>query len=115
MTGAGKTTLLDVLAHRATSGTASGEIFINGKLRDTSFQRKMGYVQQDDIHLPTATVREALEFSALSRQPHHVPTKEKLEYVDKVMGMLEMESFADAIVGVPGGGRWALKLLLGSV
>ncbi len=65
----------------------------------------MGYVQQDDIHLPTATVREALEFSALSRQPHHVPTKEKLEYVDKVMRMLEMESFADAIVGVPGGGR----------
>lgn len=34
--------------------------FVNGKPLDASFQRKTGYVQQQDLHLETTTVREAL-------------------------------------------------------
>ncbi|KAI9158139.1 ABC multidrug transporter A-2 [Paramyrothecium foliicola] len=103
VTGAGKTTLLDVLANRATSGTRSGSIFLNGKSRGASFQRKMGYAQQEDIHLATTTVREALEFSAFLRQSN-TSTSKKLAGIDRVIGLLEMESYCDAIVGISGDG-----------
>jgi ATP-binding cassette, subfamily G (WHITE), member 2, PDR len=104
VSGAGKTTLLDVLATRVTMGVVTGEMLVDGRPRDASFQRKTGYVQQQDVHLATATVREALEFSALLRQPAHLSRKEKLDYVDEVIRLLGMEAYADAIVGVPGEG-----------
>ncbi|KAF2420355.1 hypothetical protein EJ08DRAFT_673206 [Tothia fuscella] len=88
-----KTTLLDVLASR-----------IDGKQRDQSFQQRTGYVQQQDLHLATSTVREALEFSAVLRQPSRYSRKEKLEYVDEVIKLLDMEQYSDAITGVPGEG-----------
>ena len=102
--GAGKTTLLDVLASRVTMGVVTGQMLVNGRQRDSGFQRKTGYVQQQDLHLSTSTVREALNFSALLRQPKTTPRKDKLEYVNEVIKVLEMEGYADAIVGVPGEG-----------
>ncbi|TVY20600.1 ABC transporter CDR4 [Lachnellula arida] len=66
--------------------------------------RKTGYVQQQDLHLATSTVREALNFSAILRQPKDTPHAEKLAYVDEVIKVLEMETYADAVVGVPGEG-----------
>jgi ATP-binding cassette subfamily G (WHITE) protein 2 (PDR) len=104
VSGAGKTTLLDVLATRTTMGVISGEMLVDGKPRDDSFQRKTGYAQQQDLHLSTSTVREALTFSALLRQPAHVPRQEKVEYVEEVIKLLEMTEYADAVVGVPGEG-----------
>ncbi|KAG9246527.1 AtrD, ABC-transporter [Calycina marina] len=104
VSGAGKTTLLDVLASRVTMGIVTGQMLVDGRQRDTGFQRKTGYVQQQDLHLETSTVREALEFSALLRQPNSVPKAEKLAYVDEVIAVLEMQSYADAVVGVPGEG-----------
>jgi ATP-binding cassette, subfamily G (WHITE), member 2, PDR len=105
VTGAGKTTLLDVLANRATFGSVSGGVYIDGRPRDASFQRKIGYVQQDDIHLSTATVREALEFSALLRQSGDETREEKLDYVNTIINVLDMEAYAEAIIGVPGYGE----------
>ncbi|WRT64451.1 uncharacterized protein IL334_001383 [Kwoniella shivajii] len=104
VSGAGKTTLLDVLATRVTMGVVTGEMLVDGHQRDVSFQRKTGYVQQQDIHLQTSTVREALRFSALLRQPKHVSKQEKLQYVEEVLKLLEMDGYADAVVGVPGEG-----------
>ncbi|KAF9890970.1 hypothetical protein FE257_005227 [Aspergillus nanangensis] len=104
VSGAGKTTLLDVLAHRTTMGVITGDMFVNGKPLDSSFQRKTGYVQQQDLHLETATVRESLRFSAMLRQPDCVPKEEKYAYVEEVIRMLNMEDFAEAVVGVPGEG-----------
>jgi ATP-binding cassette subfamily G (WHITE) protein 2 (PDR) len=104
VSGAGKTTLLDVLASRVTMGVVTGDMLVNGQQRDESFQRKTGYVQQQDLHLQTTTVREALNFSALLRQPKTTPEKEKLDYVEEVIKLLEMEEYAEAIVGVPGEG-----------
>ncbi|KAF7289891.1 hypothetical protein MIND_01363800 [Mycena indigotica] len=104
VSGAGKTTLLDVLATRTTMGVVTGEMLVNGRPRDQSFQRKTGYVQQQDLHLATSTVRESLEFSALLRQHKSIPKAEKLAYVDEVLALLDMESYAEAIVGVPGEG-----------
>lgn len=104
VSGAGKTTLLDCLADRTSMGVITGEMLVDGSPRDMSFQRKTGYVQQQDLHLQTSTVREALNFSALLRQPAHVPREEKLEYVEQVIKLLDMEEYADAVVGVPGEG-----------
>jgi len=85
-------------------GVVTGDIHVNGLPRDRSFQRKTGYVQQQDIHLETSTVREALRFSAVLRQPASVTKKEKYEWVEEMIHLLEMEPYADAIVGVPGQG-----------
>ncbi|KAF3761700.1 ABC transporter CDR4 [Cryphonectria parasitica EP155] len=104
VSGAGKTTLLDCLADRTSMGVITGQMLVDGHPRDASFQRKTGYVQQQDLHLQTTTVREALNFSALLRQPPHVPREEKLAYVDEVIKLLDMHEYADAVVGVPGEG-----------
>jgi ABC-type multidrug transport system ATPase subunit len=103
VSGAGKTTLLDVLAERVTVGVITGDMLVDGRPRDSSFQRKTGYVQQQDIHLETSSVREALRFSALMRQPAG-PREEKLAYVEEIIRLLDMEEYADATVGVPGEG-----------
>lgn len=105
VSGAGKTTLLDTLAQRHnSSGRLSGNIMVDGMELKRSFQRKTGYVQQQDLHLPTSTVREALRFSAVLRQPTSVSMEEKYAHVEKVIEMLNMECFSDAIVGQPGEG-----------
>lgn len=105
VSGAGKTTLLDVLASRVSVGVVSGDILVDGKQRDASFQRKTSYVQQRDLHLETATVGEALNFSAILRQPKHISGADKLNYVDEIIHLLEMESYADAVIGTPGEGK----------
>lgn len=103
--GAGKTTLLNALSDRLTSGViTSGNRMVNGNALDASFQRSIGYVQQQDLHLQTSTVRESLQFSAYLRQPRTVPKTEKDSYVDYVIRLLEMEEYSDAVVGVPGEG-----------
>lgn len=104
VSGAGKTTLLDVLAQRTSMGVITGDMLVNGKPQDASFQRKTGYVQQQDLHLETATVRESLRFSARLRQPDTVTIEEKYNYVEDVIAMLNMSDFANAVVGVPGEG-----------
>ncbi|KAH8816616.1 ATP-binding cassette transporter [Xylogone sp. PMI_703] len=104
VTGAGKTTLLDVLASRVNVGVVTGDVMVDGHPRDSSFQRKTGYVQQQDIHLATSTVREALRFSASIRQPMSAPEEEKYKYVEEVIKLLQMENYAEAVVGIPGEG-----------
>ncbi|KAL6452013.1 CDR3 Opaque-specific ABC transporter CDR3 [Candida maltosa Xu316] len=103
--GAGKTTLLNALSERLTTGViTSGTRMVNGGPLDNSFQRSIGYVQQQDLHLETSTVREALQFSARLRQPSSVSRKEKDQYVEKIIDLMEMSPYAEAVVGVPGQG-----------
>ncbi|KAK5415167.1 ATP-binding cassette transporter snq2 [Exophiala xenobiotica] len=102
--GAGKTTLLDVLAQRKSVGVVSGDLFVDGKVPDISFQRGTAYCEQLDVHEPTATVREALRFSAYLRQPPEVPLQEKNAYVEKVIELLELEDIADVVIGSPATG-----------
>lgn len=104
VSGAGKTVLLDVLAQRTSIGVITGDMLVNGKPLKSSFQRSTGYVRQQDNHLETTTVREALRFSAVLRQPHTVSRKEKYKFVEEVIDMLNMHEFAEAIIGVPGEG-----------
>lgn len=89
-----------------------GEVMIDGRPRDPGFQRRTGYVQQQDLHLPTTTVREALTFSAVLRQPRDISHIDKVAYVDEVIRILDMETFADAVVGVPGEGKLCSQTIL---
>ncbi|KZT00050.1 uncharacterized protein LAESUDRAFT_739756 [Laetiporus sulphureus 93-53] len=97
--GAGKTTLLNALSERTTSGIVTGERAMDGQPLPSDFRNQTGYVQQMDTHLPSATVREALLFSAKLRQPSSVALKEKEKYVEKCLHMCGLAEFADAIVG----------------
>ncbi|KAK3950972.1 ABC-2 type transporter-domain-containing protein [Pseudoneurospora amorphoporcata] len=102
--GAGKTTLLDVLAGRKNIGVIGGDILVDGIKPGKEFQRSTSYAEQLDIHDPSQTVREALRFSADLRQPFQTPREEKYAYVEEIISLLEMETFADAIVGSPEAG-----------
>lgn len=102
--GAGKTTLLDVLASRKNIGVISGDVLVDGIKPGNAFQRGTSYAEQLDVHEPTATVREALRFSADLRQPISVPQAEKYAYVEEIISLLEMEDMADAVIGEPEAG-----------
>ncbi|KAI1263589.1 ABC transporter [Xylariaceae sp. FL1019] len=102
--GAGKTTLLNTLAGRLEFGSLTGNLYLDGGPLPKSFRRYMGYVQQQDVHLPSQTVREALQVTAHLRRPLSVPDEEKYAHVEAVIRTLEMEDIADALIGVPGAG-----------
>ena len=101
--GAGKTTLLNTLAHRNV-GIITGDMLINGHNIDASFERRTGYVQQQDIHIAELTVRESLQFSSRMRRPQSIPDAEKMAYVEKIITVLEMEEYSEALVGAVGRG-----------
>ena len=104
VSGAGKTTLLDTLAQRVSIGVINGDMLVNGKRLDTAFQRRTGYVQQQDLHVDTSTVREALQFSAMLRQPNSVSKTEKSKHCEEIINMLGMQEYAEAVVGDAGSG-----------
>ena len=51
-----------------------------------------------DVHEGTATVREAMRFSAYLRQPIEVSKEEKDQYVEEMIEVLELQDLADALV-----------------
>lgn len=97
--GAGKTTLLNTLSQRNNNiGYVSGDMLVDGKQLGTAFARGTGFVEQQDLHDETATIREAFEFSAILRQPASTSKTEKIEYVDKVLELLELVHLQDCII-----------------
>jgi len=96
--GAGKTTLLNTLAQRQSMGVVTGEMLVDGRPLGPEFQRNTGFCLQGDLHDGTATIREALEFSAILRQPSYVPRAEKIAYVDNIVDLLELNDLQDAII-----------------
>lgn len=89
---------------RITFGTVSGDFLVDGRPLPKSFQRATGFAEQMDIHEPTATVREALQFSALLRQPEEVSKEDKYAYCENIINLLEMQDIASATIGKVGEG-----------
>ncbi|KAJ7597296.1 ABC-2 type transporter-domain-containing protein [Mycena floridula] len=96
--GAGKTTCLDVLAQRKTIGVVSGNLLVDGRPLDSDFARGTAYAEQMDVHEGTATVREAMRFSAYLRQPAEVSEEEKNQYVEEMIELLELQDLSEALV-----------------
>ncbi len=58
-------------------------------------------VEQNDIHMPRTTVREALQISGLLRL--HNTSRDTIQlFVDEVMTLVELEPLRNSIVGVSG-------------
>lgn len=111
--GAGKTTLLDCVAGRKTlkeGNVQEGEVKLNGKIvtkRELSMEA--GYCEQDDSHIKTSTVREAVRFSAVLRLPAKMAVEQKNRKVTDVLERLGLLQFSDILVKALGASE--LKLL----
>ncbi|KAE9991797.1 hypothetical protein EG327_010993 [Venturia inaequalis] len=95
VSGAGTSELVDVLAKHPTSTSAvlHGHVLVNGQTRNAA----VGLVHQQDLHFASATVREALIFSAVLRQPKTTSYTKKMAYADEVLNIIELEALADTV------------------
>lgn len=66
---------------------------------EAHFRKLSGYVDQEDIHLPSLTVRETLEFSAAVRLPESISEEEKKTRVDSILKTLGLMHVANSRVG----------------
>ncbi len=98
-TGCGKSSLIDVLAGRKDPKGLSGDIFLDGLPKSSSFKFLAGYVVQEDIVCGTLTVRENIMFSANVRLRPDVSLKERQERVEEVIEQLGLESCANTRMG----------------
>jgi len=109
--GAGKTSLLDVIAGNLLGGQISGRIIVNGEdFGGKKIKEISGFVFQDDVLLPTMTVREAIEMSALLRLPGNnkknkrstgVSLKEKQQRVTDIIALLNLQGCQQTLIGDP--------------
>lgn len=94
---AGKTTLLDCIAGYKTGGKITGDIMIDGQPKnEVTWRNVSGYGEQQDLLNPYLSVRETIEFTARCRLP---ATADRQAAVDSVMNLMELNSYADMILG----------------
>ncbi|KAB5542470.1 ABC transporter [Coniochaeta sp. 2T2.1] len=100
--GSGKTTLLNTVSERITSSprlTKSGATLVNGTPSSTIHSVRHAYVMQQDVLLPTLTVRETLQYSADLRLPAGTSTADRARVVDEVILELGLKECADTRIG----------------
>jgi ABC-type nitrate/sulfonate/bicarbonate transport system ATPase subunit len=101
--GCGKTSLLNVLSGRVVSMNGhevEGNFSINGaSVKPEDLGSKVAFVTQEDTLCPTATPREALDFSARLRLPPTVSHEERKQMVDEAIEVLRLERCADSMIG----------------
>lgn len=112
--GAGKTTFLSTLCGKASYGTRSGTMLLNGveaELTDPAFKHLVGFCPQEDTMMRELTVRENIRFSALTRLPSSWSHKRQIDFAEAVIDLLSLGAVADqrigdeAVRGVSGGQR----------
>ncbi|KAF4591871.1 ABC transporter [Ophiocordyceps camponoti-floridani] len=93
--GSGKTTLLNALAERTFSSgwSQTGTATFNGVPGVTTVRH--AYVTQQDIFLPTLTVRETLQYAAELRLPASTPAHVRHTVVEEVIRELGLRDCAD--------------------
>lgn len=98
--GAGKTSLLDTLAGNLLGGEISGTVYVNGEdYSGKKIKEISGFVFQDDVLLPTMTVREAIEQSATLRLPKSVSKMERARRVEDIIQLLHLEGCQNTKIG----------------
>jgi ABC-type multidrug transport system ATPase subunit len=58
----------------------------------------VGYVEQEDVHFPSQTVLEALQFAAECRLPNHYSRAKRSSVVNRVLDLLDLRAIQDVIV-----------------
>eukprot|EP01031_Cornospumella_fuschlensis_P040541 gene40541-49419_t len=97
--GSGKSTLLDLLSDRKLEGEWSGNILFNGGPRSKWFRRDSAYILQDDLHVPTLTVRETIQFAANTRLPEGTSKEVIEERIVSLMDILGLDHIQNSVVG----------------
>eukprot|EP00854_Cymbomonas_tetramitiformis_P010873 gene10873-12869_t len=98
--GCGKSSLLNTLCGKATYGTQSGRITINGvECPVSSLKTAMGFVPQDDTIFGDLTVLENLVFSAKLRLPPNFNLERQKNIVQGVVNALQLENIQNSVVG----------------
>lgn len=97
--GSGKTTMLNTMAERIASGrlAVSGQTTFNGQQGISSI--RSAYVMQQDVLLPTLTVRETLQYSADLRLPPPTTSEERKKVVEEAILELGLKECADTRIG----------------
>jgi ABC-type multidrug transport system ATPase subunit len=97
--GSGKTSLLNQMSGRMQGKrlSTSGRTYFNGSHDPTSI--RSAYVIQQDILLPTLTVRETLMYAADLRLPSSVSRVERKQLVEEVILELGLKEAADTRIG----------------
>ncbi|KAJ1404562.1 P-loop containing nucleoside triphosphate hydrolase protein, partial [Ochromonadaceae sp. CCMP2298] len=57
------------------------------------------YVLQDDLHIPTLTVEETLQYAAWVRLPEGTPPHKRQHRVDELLQMMALAHTRDCVVG----------------
>lgn len=97
--GSGKTSILNTMSHRM-SGTrlkTSGSVLYNGSPKLATI--RSAYVMQQDILIPTLTVRETLLYAAELRLPPPTSSAERQRVVEDVLLELGLKECADTRIG----------------
>ena len=98
--GAGKTTFLYTLCGKATYGTMSGELKINGEACGVdAYRASFGFVPQEDVMLRTMTVSEICHFYANMRLPPHFSALQRSQVAETVIDVLGMSHVQDSKIG----------------
>jgi len=97
--GSGKTTMLNTIAERMTSTrlTFGGTTTFNAMTGVNNI--RSAYVMQQDVLLPTLTVRETLRYSADLRLPPPTTEEERRKVVEEVILELGLKECADTRIG----------------
>lgn len=97
--GSGKTTMLNTLAYRMGGGRlrTTGDILYNGSPKISSI--RSAYVMQQDVLLPTLTVRETLLYAAELRLPPPTSAEERHRVVEDVILELGLKECANTRIG----------------
>ena len=97
--GSGKTSVLNALSHRISGGRwkTTGDIMYNGSKNITTI--RSAYVMQQDILLPTLTVRETLQYAAELRLPPATTREERQNIVEEVILELGLKECANTRIG----------------
>lgn len=97
--GSGKTSLLNLMAGRMSlsRATVSGTATFNWNTALESV--RSAYVMQEDVLIPTLTVRETLQYSADLRLPPPTTREERRAIVEQVILELGLKECADTRIG----------------
>jgi ABC-type multidrug transport system ATPase subunit len=97
--GSGKTSLLNVIAGRMRGSRirVSGSTTFNGQ--DDIDRIRSAYVMQQDVLIPTLTVRETLQYAADLRLPPPTTEHERKVVVEQVILELGLKECSDTRIG----------------
>lgn len=97
--GSGKTTLLNTVAERMFSSRLSqtGRVTFNDA--EGVHSARHAYVMQQDVLLPSLTVRETLQYSANLRLPPPTTEEERMQIVEEVILELGLKDCANTRIG----------------